>query len=189
MSGFIGGLGLSAIPATPMHPGMRRGTVYYQSPVVVPGAPTSAMSANFAYYQPFCLPGMPIDRIGIETTVGSGNARLGIYSDLDGLPDQLILDAGILSVSGAAVNEITLSSVLYLPQAWVWGCIIYSGTPTVRSGGTAINSYLLGVETVGATPPKALLAFQAYGALPTQAGLFLLTGSASAGLMFVRKAT
>jgi len=187
MSGFIGGLGLSAIPSVPFHPGLRTGTVYYQSAVSTPSNATSAMTANVAYYQPFCLPGMVIDRIGIETTVGSGNARLGIYSDLNGMPYQLILDAGILSVAGAAVNEISLATPLYLPQAWVWGCIIYSGTPTVRSGGAAINQFLLGVETVGATPSKALIGIQAYGPLPAVADVSILVGSTSAGLMFFRK--
>jgi hypothetical protein len=187
MSGFIGGLGLSAIPSTPPHPGIRSGTNYYISPTAAPSTGTSVALANTAYYQPFILPGIGVDRIGIETTAGAGNARLGIYSNTNGLPDQLILDAGILDVSGIAVNEISLASTAYLPNAWVWGCIIYSGTPTVRGGAAVANSYLIGVPTLSSGATRALIASQAYGALPQAATVAGITATTSAGLMFVRK--
>jgi len=188
MSGFIGGLGLSAIPSTPPHPGIRSGgTDYYISPTAATSTGTATMTAGLAYYQPFILPGMAIDRIGLETTSGAGNARLGFYSNLNGAPDQLILDAGILSVSGVAINEISLATPFYLPNAWVWGCIIYSGTPTVRSGAAITNSYIIGVPSLSGGGTRSLVAIQAYGALPTTASLASLTASTSNAIMFVRK--
>ena len=188
MSGFIGGLGLSAIPSTPPHPGIRSSvTSYYISPTSAPSVTAAAMNANVAYYQPFILPGMAIDRVGLETTIGAGNARLGFYSNLNGTPDQLIFDAGILDVSGAAINEISLASILYLPQAWVWGCIIYSSTPTVRSGAAAGNSYLIGQPTPSSGSTRTLQATQAYGALPAQASLVGLVLQTSCAIMLLRK--
>jgi len=145
------------------------------------------MTAGLAYYQPFILPGYGVDRLGLETTAGSGNARLGIYSNLNGTPDTLLLDAGVLDVSGAAVNEISLASVFIFPQSWVWGCIIYSGTPTVRSGAAVANSYLIGVPTLTSGATRSLTAVQSYGALPEQASVASLTAGTSNALMFFRK--
>ena len=187
MSGFIGGLGLSAIPSALPHPGIRTGTNYYISPTGASSTATALMNANLAYYQPFILPGMAIDRVGLETTVGAGNARVGFYSNLNGTPDTLILDAGILDVSGAAINEITLSPLLYLPQAWVWGCIVYSGTPTVRSGAAVTSGYILGVPTPSSGGTRALHATLTYGALPAQASLVGLVPQTSSALMLLRK--
>lgn len=187
MSGFIGGLGLSAIPSALPHPGIRTGTNYYISPTQTSSATTATPASDRAYYVPFILPGMAIDRVGLETTVGAGNARVGFYTNLNGLPDQLILDAGILDISGVAINEITLSPTLYLPNAWVWGCIVYSGTPTVRAGGAITSAYIIGVPTPSSANTRSLVANLNYGPLPAQASVVGVAASTIGALMLLRK--
>lgn len=173
-------------PIASPHPGVRSGAAtYYTSPMILPSVTAAAAAANTAYYQPFCLPGQLIDSIGIETTVGGGNARMGLYTNLNGVPDRLIVDGGVLDVSGVAINEISLTA-LYLPNAWFWTCIVYSGTPTVRIGTTA-NSYYTGVANPATTTYRGFSAPLAYGALPAQASMSGFVIVTQAGTTIVRK--
>jgi hypothetical protein len=143
--------------------------------------------ANNAYYQPFILAGMAVDRVGMETTVGAGNVRVGVYTNVNGLPDQLIADFGVLDVSGIAINEITLASNFTFPNAWVWGCLIFSGAPTVRSGSAAGSGYIIGIPTPSSGSTRALIASQAYGALPAAAAVAGIATTTSAAMMLFRK--
>lgn len=182
MTVFVNTLSPSVFP----QPGVRSGTIYYVSPLIQTGSTANGISPSLAMYQPFCLPGMAIDRIGVETTVGSGNCRLGIYTNNNGLPDRLILDAGAVSVAGVAINEITLASTLYLPNAWVWVCGVCDGNPTCRTG-TSQNIHLIGASSTSSATVRGLTATLAYGALPSTASLVSLANAAAVPMYLLRK--
>jgi hypothetical protein len=59
---------------------------------------------------------MTIDRIGFNVTAaavgGTPVARLGIYTNLDGMPDQLIVDAGTTAIGTTGDKTVTLSQAL-----------------------------------------------------------------------------
>lgn len=86
--------------------------LYVQSPfadAVTNQDPTE----DVTYYMPIYLPTCTIDRIGIRagsSFSGSATVRLGIYGSTDNEPDNLILDAGTVSVTSASTNyQITIS--------------------------------------------------------------------------------
>jgi len=162
------------------HPGIRSSpTSYYLAATKVAGTGTSALVADRIYYLPFFLPGLVVDRLGIETTAGAGNARLGLYTNLNGMPDTLILDGGVLDISSSAVLETTITATT-LPATWVWMCAAVSSTPTVRSA-TASGTSIIG----GSSPSSSstgLIATHAFAALPAAApvaSIALLAGTPS----------
>lgn len=105
---------------------------------------TSAISANMLYAYPMLAIhqsgryGVPItlDRIGIDVTTPAtagkvarlGLARMGI----DGLPGEIIVDAGEVAVDADAAVEATISAVVYSGVPF-WRLLVSDGTPTLRS--------------------------------------------------------
>ncbi len=80
---------------------------------------------------------LSIDRIGAEITIvgeAGSKLRLGIYSDLDGLPDQLLLDAGQIAADSATVQELVCNLTLGAGVYWVGGVVQAAPTtqPTAR---------------------------------------------------------
>lgn len=158
---------------------------WFFSPAVVQATTSIAMAADRVYYQPMLYSGMPIDRIGIDVTTGAaGLCRLGIYTNEDGQPGTLILDAGTVDTTNIATVEATITT-LYLPNAWVWVCAVFNATPTVRIGGTGdasvVGSTGFGSATRGA---NAVLTF---GALPATASLQSFNRLANCVMIGVRK--
>jgi hypothetical protein len=126
---------------------------------------TVGLAANVLYFVPFRLPGLPVNRVQAETTTGAGNARFGIYSNLNGNPDTLLCEtAGAVDVSGVAVFTTAIPDIV-LPE-WCWGAMVCSGTPTVR-GGSLGNSATLGTDNLGAAR-RGLTMSHNFGALPAQ---------------------
>lgn len=140
---------------------------------------------------PFIVPtDMTVDTIGCEvvTTPGSAGSvvRLGIYDDVDGVPTNLILDAGTVDTTTTGVKTISISQAL--SAGVVWCCAVPQGTPgtdpTLRiisiSGGqmryaTAVvnqTRYSYGVNGIT-------------GALPSTAGASL--GASQAGLVILKR--
>lgn len=79
------------------------GTTAYLTPIIVP-RPVTATS------------------IGIEVTGAGGAgslARLAIYTDRDGAPHELVLDAGTVAVDGAAYQSAAISQVLQAGIYWL----------------------------------------------------------------------
>jgi hypothetical protein len=138
------------------------GTTYWHGATKIGGSGTAtAQSAGTLYYIPFHYPGLVINRIGIHVTAGSGNAHLGMYTNNNGVPGTLLVDGGVTDVSGTGIIGATVASMT-LPD-WCWGCVVFSGTPTVNTG---VNAYgaLIGSDALTNTRRGYTAAF-AYGAL------------------------
>jgi hypothetical protein len=158
--------GVVATSLPPLHPGVRTGTIYYTSQAIINSTATVAAAANTLYYQPISVVGS-VNRIGIEVTTGAAGAcRLGFYSNLNGLPSSLILDAGTVDVTNIAVVEATIASMTFNGE-WVWLAAILDATPTCRCGAAA-NTGILG-SGAPSTTARSLLIARAYGALPAAA--------------------
>ena len=77
-------------------------------------------------------------RIGIRVYSGvAGNARLGVYTSVAGVPSALVFDAGTVSTTSAAEVEITISQQLqpglyFLACVFSSACSIYVDDPTIR---------------------------------------------------------
>jgi hypothetical protein len=155
---------IRTITTAPLHPGMRSGTVYYVAASVLPSASTAAVSANTAYAQPIFVVGTAT-RVGIEVTTGSaGTCRLGIYTNNNGVPGTLIVDAGAVDTTSIALVEATIN----LPvRDWVWLVSVFSATPTCRTGTNSFASLLGGSSP--SSGGKALFGASTYGAMPTAA--------------------
>lgn len=109
----------------------------------------------------------------VSTTGSANNARLGIYNMADGIPTSLVIDAGVVDVSGTGLKTATISQAL---SAGLYGvCILLDGTATVygnssqSAGGPnfAETGYVFGLAAPGGA---ALVAGcrenRSYGALP-----------------------
>jgi hypothetical protein len=99
------------------------GTYYRSTFAVTVGAQTFS-TTDQTRYSPILIPTTKTyDRIGIRTTAtfsGTGSVRLGIYSDLDGKPDTVVLDAGLISPTAATTSyEITISQSLSAGFYWL----------------------------------------------------------------------
>lgn len=83
------------------------------------------------FYVPMPIPrSLTVDRIGVEVTssaTGSPVVRLGIYEDNNGVPGDLILDAGTVDASTPAFREITISQALTAGMVWLF-CAQQGGT-------------------------------------------------------------
>lgn len=181
---YIGNVNYRDMPFD--HPGVRTAfTSYYVSPIITPSATTSAVLADRVYYQPFFLPNISVDRIGIEVTTGAaGNCRLGIdLGDGAGMPSTLLLDAGTVDTTSIAVVEASFTA-LTLPPRVVWVAAVFDATPTCRTG-TPVASHLMGTSAPGSAFRSISAAFT-YGTLPSTATA-PTTFTAQAPIIFLRK--
>jgi hypothetical protein len=88
------------------------------------GTSSITATANVTYYTPIIVPSTcTVDRIGILTAgtfSGTASVRLGIYSNTNSVPDQLILDAGTVSATAANIPYlITISQSLTAGIYWL----------------------------------------------------------------------
>lgn len=91
------------------HPGLKKDGSTLYSTWEVGGISTVALVAN-QLYTGLCYTPEPmvIERIGIGvTTLGAGNARLGVYSNVNGVPTARLLDAGTVDLSSTGDKFIT----------------------------------------------------------------------------------
>ena len=106
---------------------------YYSSPGVN-ALTTLTLTINTLYAIPILLPELhTATTINIEVTTQSAgnNLRMGIYSDLSGVPDTLILDAGTVSLTGTGNKAISISQSL--PMNWYWLALVANGAAAVRA--------------------------------------------------------
>jgi hypothetical protein len=81
-----------------------------------------------------------IDKVSFEVTtaVAASNGRVGIYSDVNGVPTSLIRDCGTISTASTGVKEITgLSQAI--PAGRFWIGTQFDSAVSVRSWGTAVG--------------------------------------------------
>ena len=100
------------------------------------GANTSVAPGNgIARYSPLFVPvTTTVDRIGIEVvtagTTGTSKVRLGIYSDSNGLPGALVLDAGQANADVTGSREITINQSL--ARGIYWLVAVPQGSPATE---------------------------------------------------------
>lgn len=156
-------------------------TRYWPSALIQITSATGAVTAGRLYTQPFNLPGLVIDRLVVETTAGANNAKIGLYSNDNGAPGTLLVDGGIIDVSGIGAVEATIAAFT-MPE-WCWVGIIFEGTPTVRTG--VANQAALGSNSTGSSA-RGLIATHSYASgLPTTPGAQSFISTCPA--LFVRK--
>lgn len=148
-----------------LHPGIRANN-YYMSAAVLPSTATAAIVANSLYYQPIAITGT-INRIGIEITGGSaGAARLGLYTNNNGIPGSLILDCGTVDTTSVALVEATIPDMV-LRGEWMWMAVVSNATPTCRCG--AVGSAMVAGSSTPSAGIRAYVGTLVYAALPAAA--------------------
>lgn len=106
---------------------------YLRSPTTNP-ASTVAMGSGQAQFARVHVPAQtPFDRIAVNITVPpgtAGTARLGVFSDVAGLPSALLLDAGTVDIlaGGAGVKAIPISLTLQAGVYWLGAQNEHTGT-------------------------------------------------------------
>lgn len=112
-----------------------------------------------------------LDRIAMEiTTIGTAASvvRIGIYDDVNGVPTNLILDAGTIAGDSASFQSITINQTLTPGLYWLT-CLHNSGSGIIfRAVAAAQITCVTGVpSTLGSgTIGGVITSTQAYGTLP-----------------------
>ncbi len=143
---------------------------YYMAGVVSQAAlaTAAAVTANTLYAMPFTVDRVQtIDSVGVNLTTreSSSNVRMGIYKDLNGVPDALLADLGTVGIT----NPIGLKEVTGLMQKLqpgiYWLTAVFSHTPTISFVDAAAISSIFGVSSSAAVN-TGINASHTYGALP-----------------------
>lgn len=122
---------------------------------------TQAFGKDVMHAMPFiCGQTMTFDKIGLEITVAGTAAsvcRLLIYDVINGVPTNLILDAGTIAADSATYQEITINQTL---QAGLYALVAWhnsTATPSARAIPIAACNKVLGISSTigtGATNTK-----------------------------------
>lgn len=111
-------------------------TGYYYDPFPVGNTGNNAQSANTLYFYPVRIE-RAITLTSLSVSIGTGTAstnfRLGIYSDVDGLPSALVSDAGAVSSATSGVKTISGLSVSLSAGIYWFAVLASSSSPTIRS--------------------------------------------------------
>ena len=160
-----------------MHPGFRSGKYYLHTPFVssITSSTTGLEGINSLTYVPFFIPKkISLDRLGIRcaTTRAGSLSRIGIYNNSsNGLPSNLLLDAGELDTSSVGFKESIIN--LSLNIGWYWlaaNCNIL--TPNVQISNSFFGSLYFAGSDAPTTASNDFCYSQgsvAYGALPSVA--------------------
>lgn len=150
------------------------------------GAGTPSTSAK-AYFTWFAIPNdAVIEALALYLATGQTGAaaRLGVYSDKNGLPNTLLADFGAVDLSGAAGMVEAASTALAIMQSTggVWICNWMKDAPTQASvTGFSVGSYpfpLTAANISSTASPRGYSVASAYPtALPTTAPSGLQTDS------------
>jgi hypothetical protein len=86
---------------------------FYRTPGRV-GSTEAAVVDRLYYYPLFTPQGVTLDRIQVKGGVltSAGTVRLGLYKESNGVPGELILDAGTVSVTTGAEVAVTISQAV-----------------------------------------------------------------------------
>jgi hypothetical protein len=154
---------LGVLPATMVVPPINRtdANVYANFPCGQGTTTSVTLQTNGnLWFTPMMLAvGRTADRIGIEVT-GAGTAatsvhRIGIWTDANGVPGTLVLDAGTVATDATGLKEITISQALAANTLY-WLGVAQQGAP-----GTLAT--LRSVQTLGTTMTLSNPAFVPVG--------------------------
>lgn len=130
---------------------------------------STALTADRIYAHPFLVPkAITLDKIAVNCTtlVAGGGLRLGIYSDSNGEPGALVLDAGTIDSSGTGVKTKDINQTLTPGLYWL-AAASKSATHAFRVPAIAATINVFGVaSTLPTGVGTHFYAAHAYGALP-----------------------
>ncbi len=140
----------------------------YGNSLAIGGLTTLAVTIDILYACPIKIPyTVTLTAIGIEVTTGAtGNVRIGMYTDVAGVPTARLFDSGAISTAApAAFKSAAISQTIVPGNYWIAG--VFSATPTVRAVTTANSQHDLGSSsgTDTAVHSGVSVAFT-YAALP-----------------------
>ncbi len=152
-------------------PGHRTGIWYHAYPGISPS--TLTLTVNRIYYVPIFLSAATYTKLGIEvTTLASGNARLGIYGNSNGIPGSRLVDGGTVATGTTGEKSVTISQVLN--AGWYWLAVICDAAAVVRgdNGASAggIVRVSLGINNLSDNDTVYYFEAGSGGALPSSAG-------------------
>jgi hypothetical protein len=100
--------------------------LYYTMPL---GANAQfALTAGFLYGAPiYIAQAVTVSELACSTAAGTAGtqARMGIYRDNNGVPDQLVVDAGAAATTSAGVKSVFTSTPL--TAGWYWLALAMQG--------------------------------------------------------------
>ena len=121
---------------------------YYKTQTSAPA--TYALTVGQMRFTPLIVGRAAVlDRLGVAVqTAGAAGAvvRLGIYSDLNGKPDSLVLDAGTVDTTTTGAKEITISQSVSLGRYWL-AAVAQVATSTVYCHNNAQSTPQVGMNT------------------------------------------
>ena len=116
---------------------------YYGPSLTHIAAVSSAITANRVWYVPFycqethTFSGISLYQSGAAPT---GNARMGVYSNSAGMPDTLVIDAGVVAFPGSTGIRTVSASIALVARTAYWLAVVpnaaltlYVATPTADS--------------------------------------------------------
>jgi hypothetical protein len=131
---------------------------------------SGALVNNRLYAIPFVCPKtVTADMISVycTTSVGSGALRLGIYSDTNGEPGTLLLDAGTVDTSSTGLRYINISQSLTGGVLYWLAAIGNNATHQFRVPALASIFNVIGIDAaIGTSVVTYLYYAGSYGALP-----------------------
>lgn len=163
------------------HPGFLPNRYYIFDPSIQNYTSLSGAGflANTLTYIPWFVPhDVAIDKLAIYIYGANLNSktRLGIYSNSEGYPHKLILDAGELDTSATGFKELNIHA--QLKAGWYWLAGNSNVTPTIAAVGSWLGSqFFVGSETLALTN-VTLIYRQSnvnYGVMPQEAVTSSLT--------------
>jgi len=131
---------------------------------------STALTANRIYAHPLIVAKtITVDIIAVNCTtlIAGGGLRLGIYSDNNGEPGALLLDAGAVSTAATGVKTITITQQLTAGLYWLAAASSHA-THAFRTPAIAATLNIIGVaSTLPTGVATHFYAAHTYGALPS----------------------
>jgi hypothetical protein len=122
------------------HPGMASGRLYL--PSIASTLTSGTLAANILWAYPICIPDtytLNTIRIQVNGTGTATLAELGVYNNLRGLPNTLLLDAGTVTTTGTG-TKIKSGLTQVLAPGWYWIVAALNGTCTVTTMAATTSS-------------------------------------------------
>lgn len=176
-----------------IHPGYRSGIYYLSDPnAISPTAVQNVVANNSLTYIPIYIPHpVLIDRIGFY--VGTGFAgcfiRLGLYSNNNGLPKNLIFDSGDILCASTGFKEAVISASLAPNNYWIAANNTGGNNPSINAVLQHLGyKYYIGeaVPSIAAGTLNLRENSVTYGAMPSIAPVSNLISSGQRPIFWFR---